>query len=377
MVRPLLKLIVASFLIVAIQLSHTVLADHVGEERINVGVRQVINSKVLGEKREILLSVPDVGSGSYPVLYVLNADSEFLSTVATVRHLANNSNKIPDFIIVGVVPKDGARETRPSFPVDGRENEYESLFREFVAVELVDHIDATYETHPFRILMGHSLSGLFTLNTLRSQSDSFDAYFAFSPALWWDDGSEAEAILRSMTQERGDARTIFVTVANEGEESLAQHQSFVDEWQSLNPINTVLFETTFPDETHSSTTLPAINWSLQQLFAGWRPGPDAYRQGLAGLDTHYRSLSDRFGWEIEIPMDDISPLAFDFARRGNDGDEIRVKELIEYAVTRNPGMYDEFVETVRALEIQGHADGAATVRNALCGSNPSLQICMN
>ena len=373
--KPILTLTVATILIVFLQPTHVVLADQVGKESVDIGTRFLIDSEVLGESREILLGVPGDQSRSYPVIYVLNGDAEFLSTVATVRHLANNANRMPDFIVVGVVPKDGAKETRPNFPVDGRKNEYEGLFRQFVAKELVDHIDSTYNTHPFRILLGHSLSGLFTLNTLRSDADSFDAYFAFSPALWWDNGAEASAILQSTSLKRTNARTVVVTVANEGDESLSQHRSFVDGWQSASTLKTVLLETAFPEESHSSTTLPAINWSLQQLFSGWRPGPDVYRQGFAGLDKHYRGLSDRFGWTIEIPLDDISPLVFEFARRGNEGDDLRAYELIDHAVTRDPGMYDEFIEMIGALEIQGHLTGASIARKALCDSNSSLRVC--
>lgn len=368
-------LTVAAILVVLLHPTHVTFADKAGKDDINLGIRYAITSRALGESREILVSVPGDLSRSYPVIYVLNGDAEFLTTVATVRHLANNANKIPDFIVVGVVPKDGAKETRPNFPADGRKNEYESLFRQFVAKELVDHIDTSYNTHPFKILVGHSLSGLFTLNTLRSESDSYDAYFAFSPALWWNDGAEADAILQSISSKRANRRTVAVTVANEGDDSLLQHRNFIDEWQSTSTTTITLFETAFPDESHSSTTLPAINWSLQRLFQGWRPGPDVYRLGLAGLEKHYSGLSERFGWAVEIPLDDISPLVFEFARRGNEGDDFRVYELIEYAVTRDPGIYDEFVEMIGALEIQGHLAGASIAGKALCDSNPSLQIC--
>ena len=368
-------LTIAAILVVLFHPTYVAFANDAGTDEINIGIRYEINSKALGESREILVSVPGDRSRSYPVIYVLNGDAEFLHTLATIQHLARNANKIPDFIVVGVVSKDGAKETRPNFPADGRKNEYESLFRQFVAKELVDHIDSSYNTHPFRVLVGHSLSGLFALNTLRSEFDSFDAYFAFSPALWWDDGAEADTILRSISSKRANARTVVVTVANEGDDSTGQHRNFVDEWQRASTTTIKLFETAFPDESHSSTTLPAINWSLQRLFLGWRPGPDAYRLGLAGLEKHYSDLSERFGWAVEIPLDDILPLVFEFARRGNEGDDSRVYELIEHAVTRDQEMYDEFVEMIGALEIQGHSAGASIARKALCDSNPSLQIC--
>ncbi len=375
--KNLLRLFLAAASIVLVSPHQAALAGKVAEDDISIGSRHSIQSNALGELREIWVSVPSDRSQSYPVIYVLNAETEFLSTVATVRHLSDNSNRMPNFIVVGVISNDGAKETRPSFPSDGSKNTHEELFRQFVAKELLAHVDSTYNTQPFRILVGHSLSGLFTLNTLRSSTNNFDAYFAFSPALWWDNGAEARAILQSISSKRIDTKMVVITVADEGEESLDQHRGFVDEWNESSSSKMILLETTFPDETHSSTTLPAINWSLQHLFAGWRPDANVYQQGLAGLEQHYDELSTRFGWEAQIPLDDLSSLVFEFARRGDEGDDHRVYELINYALDREPEMHQEFTEMTGALKIQGHVDGAATVEQALCNIEPSRSNCSN
>jgi predicted alpha/beta superfamily hydrolase len=50
-------------------------------------------------------------------------------------------------------------------------------------------IDRTYRSRPYRVLVGHSLGGLFAVYALMTRPDVFQGYIAISPALWWDDQS--------------------------------------------------------------------------------------------------------------------------------------------------------------------------------------------
>lgn len=77
-----------------------------GDSLISIGMRHHVASDVLDEEREILVSLPhDYRTSSenrYPVLYVLDAGSEFHHSVTSVRYLAENANSIPDFVVVGI-----------------------------------------------------------------------------------------------------------------------------------------------------------------------------------------------------------------------------------------------------------------------------------
>ena len=123
------------------------------------GVQTRVQSEVLGQAREVLVSVPVTYENDtetrYPVVFVLGGASEFLHSVATVRYLSNDT--MPDAIIVGVVHVSRGDELRPDFPNEGRKNEHEQRFRRFLTAELVPYIDETYRTHPYRILVGYSL----------------------------------------------------------------------------------------------------------------------------------------------------------------------------------------------------------------------------
>ena len=60
-------------------------------------------------------------------------------------------------------------------------------FLEFIDGELKPWVNENFRTEPFEILGGHSFGGLFAVHVMLNRPDSFDAYIAVSPSLWWDD----------------------------------------------------------------------------------------------------------------------------------------------------------------------------------------------
>jgi predicted alpha/beta superfamily hydrolase len=152
--------------------------------------RYEISSPALGETREFYLSLPESyssGRHDYPVWYVLDADQNMQQAVASARLLAKWRG-IPEMIIVGIPATNRIRDFTPSENAGysaqsgGGEN-----FMKFLTRELIPYIDASYRTHPFRLLSGHSLSGLLAANELVEGSDEFNAFIITAPALWWND----------------------------------------------------------------------------------------------------------------------------------------------------------------------------------------------
>ena len=62
-------------------------------------------------------------------------------------------------------------------------------FRAFIRSEVIPYVENHYRTAPFRILAGHSVGGLFAIDTLARQPDLVHVYLAVSPSLWWDRGA--------------------------------------------------------------------------------------------------------------------------------------------------------------------------------------------
>jgi predicted alpha/beta superfamily hydrolase len=150
-------------------------------------------SRILGENRTLYVYLhKDYESSEQlsPVLYLLDGDMLFNYTAATVDYYIN-TYRIPAMIVVGIEstdrrrdfipPEGGARAGRQDAPSGGAD-----AFLRYMKEEVFLYIDRKYQTRQYRAIIGHSLSGLFVLNTLITEPSLFSAYMALSPFLAWD-----------------------------------------------------------------------------------------------------------------------------------------------------------------------------------------------
>jgi len=186
-----------------------------------LGLEQSIPSKILGQKRTVLIHVPASNGGDkikdkgrYPVIYLLDGPDNFNAVVSIVEHMEETS-LCPPVIVVGIAQAD-----RMSELTTGTDKEYPAIvgkgeqFMSFVEKELIPYIDATYPTTTYRTLIGHSVGGLTVVNTLLHHPNAFNSYVSLDGALWWKDHQvvkEAETILPAQ-QYRG--KRLFVAMAN-------------------------------------------------------------------------------------------------------------------------------------------------------------------
>ncbi len=130
-----------------------------GQEKIAIGERHTVQSKILNEARPILVSLPD-GYGQrqdrYPVVYLLDGDVHLEHVNGLVKFLAW-AGQVPRMIVVGVANTDRMRDFSLK-PYPGRPGSGGAgRFLEFLATELIPFVDKTYPTMPRRMLVGHSL----------------------------------------------------------------------------------------------------------------------------------------------------------------------------------------------------------------------------
>lgn len=148
-------------------------------------------SSALDEEREFYLALPPSYTTkpnvNYPVLYVLDADQNMEHAVASAR-LLSQWRGIPELIIVGIPSTFRIRDYTPTRVKSYSEKSGGGqAFMTFITDELVPYIDANYRAHGYRLLFGHSLSGLIAANELSKPLSSFDAYIIAAPSLWWDE----------------------------------------------------------------------------------------------------------------------------------------------------------------------------------------------
>lgn len=67
-------------------------------------------------------------------------------------------------------------------------------FRSFLLDTLRPALADALPAGAHHCLLGHSLSGLFVLDTLLARPEAFDRYIALSPSLWWDGAAILERV---------------------------------------------------------------------------------------------------------------------------------------------------------------------------------------
>lgn len=293
-------------------------------------------SRVLGETRVIDVTLPDgyatEAGRRYPVLVVLDGESE-QEPAATVARFYATMSQLPPLIVVGVRNTDRARDltTAPAagfrVPPEVRAAGGADKFLAFVSDELIPWIDRSYRTAPMRVLVGHSLGGLFALYTLGQRPDLFTGYVVMEPAAWWNNGREfqaAQAMLQQPAARR--ARVMMVNTAPLGLDTTR--------WGGASPMIRHIAVT---GETHASMALGGMIAGLRTMFADFRP--TSWQPGtrpIAMLER-YDSLAARIGYAAPIPADAYSTVVRMSLDSRLFDDAARVLDRME----RNAGSSDE------------------------------------
>ena len=156
----------------------------------------VIKSEILGEEREIYVYLPaghEESGEVYPVVYLLDGDRLHNVASSFVQHYSSR-DRIPHLIVVGIESTDRTRDFTSTERV-GREGQTvgggAASFLKFLSEELFPTVEERYPTRDYRVLIGHSLGGLFAIYAVVAEPELFRAYLASSP--WF--GAEDEPLI--------------------------------------------------------------------------------------------------------------------------------------------------------------------------------------
>ena len=255
------------------------------QEDICIGKKHSLYSTVLQEERNYWVHLPDSYGRDitqrYQVIYLLDGDAFFHSVVGISRTFTTVKGRhLPPSIIVGVLNVDRTRDLTPTVSAAGRDGKIapdavplgggSELFSRFLTEELRSVIDNSYRTNGKNMLIGHSYSGLFTLNTFLRHTDLFDTYLAVDPSLWWDRGKLSEEAASLIAGKDFTGKSLYIGVASK------KRTDRVD--IHLNKVNHLLkevlpqagnlrfFSKSFPEENHGTVAIPGIYDGIKQLY---------------------------------------------------------------------------------------------------------------
>ncbi|GAB3316224.1 hypothetical protein GCM10027299_06150 [Larkinella ripae] len=279
-------------------------------ESLTIGKEHTLHSAVLGEERSFFISVPASYDQDefyqrkrYPVLILLDADTHFRYASSMIHFLSEGSNEqIPELIVVAVRNTNRTRDMTSDLP------NKTTPFAAFLEKELLPHIDQHYRTLPYRLLVGHSLAGLFAVNCLLNQN-AFNAYIAIDPTLTWNNRylpAKADSVLKANTALRGK---LYVTQANNpfdpGPHTGVRGKSFDSFRASLtshSPARLSHRYAYYEQETHFSVPFRSLHDGLLFVFENYEfPVPTFLAQGSSGIRQHYQRLFEQWGANLLPP----------------------------------------------------------------------------
>lgn len=285
-----------------------------------------IHSKILGEDRNIIIYDPEkFGSNhlpSYPVLYMLD-ENDFNMVSGTVRYLSAYSPRMSPMLVVGIdggstrmrdltpnhslIDYLGRTDTNPNSGL--KDSGGGERFALFMRDEVMPYIKAHYRTGVFNMLAGHSVGGLETIYCLNEHPEMFDAYFAISPALWWDKGSlisRTEAKLSALP-----ARNKLLFLADSPEDGpFTTYIAKFDEVMKTRPKSLTYQHTFYPTENHGTIVAKAYYDAIRFAYPDWDVGDDSV--SAKRIEGHFAKIGQRLGYDVQPPSQLVADWAEDF-----------------------------------------------------------------
>ncbi len=270
-------------------------------------------------KYQLWIAEPVAGMFPFPpgprrVLYVLDANLFFGTAVDMTRIMSQLYGELPPLLVVGIAydtdspvlqgelrardftptadagfgdqpPRMRGPMPEPTLP-EGRRLGRAPHFLDFLTKEVRPYVESRYDVLPGgSTLFGSSLGGLFAVHALLERPDSFDAYIAVSPALWWDHAALLKREEELASGRTDLATTLFLAVGSGEERADIPMLASFRMISNLQALAEQLRRRAFPSldletfvaegESHTSVVPVALTRGLRHVFRSLRRMPPA------------------------------------------------------------------------------------------------------
>ncbi len=256
---------------------------------------------------------------AYPVLYLLDGDAHFHSVTGLLQILGTGVNAtyvLPEMIVVAIPNTDRMRDLTPTRatvdptgkPMPPNTAGGMNNFLQFMKTELIPHIDSTFRTEPYRVFVGHSLGGITTINALYTMPETFNAYVAIDPSLWWDGQLLLKKAADHFSRPSMPARALFVGQANTKNPTDTAPNvhfnsivEFNETLQTKNRSGVRYAYKYYADDDHGSVPMIAEYDALRFIFDGYKPDVMKILDRPALMSEHFAAVSAKLGYPVRPP----------------------------------------------------------------------------
>ncbi len=317
-------------------------------EPITFGTYRTIHSTILNETRQLYVYLPEdyeQSTESYPVVFQLYAHfqtSYYLPAIRTVNQMSKHG-LAPQIIVVGV--KNQEFRYRDLLPEDhwGGKSQIDR-FLKFFADELIPFVEEEYRTKPFRILSGPQAGAAFGIYLLAKKPHLFNAFFLTNP--FWITSSRQtlkNTFLPTLTQRDYSNKFMMISYQeDEDEEAVSTLKDFEQILQD-NQTQGIRFFLNAQKLDRDFSVPMGFEKGMRKLFEGYKFPREGEAKPLEVITDYYSKLSNRYGFEIRIPL---HPLTF-------EGDAFMTEHNFEKALEIYARLYELYPTSLMALDRLG------------------------
>ncbi|MFC2139166.1 alpha/beta hydrolase-fold protein [Bacteroidota bacterium] len=322
-----------------------------GGEGVVIGKSYSLKSDIFNEERTVLVYLPAsyrTSNEKYPVLYVLDGYDHFHYVSGVVLTLSR-SCKIPEMIVVGIYNPHRNRDFTP-IPFEEKPNSgTKDKFLKFAEKELFPFIEDNLRTQSCRLLIGHSLCGMFSIYTMLNYPKIFKGIIAVSPGAWINDNFLIKFTKQSLKINSDLNNILYFSVGG------SEHK---DDIESVLELKRVFETTDHPGldwkfefregEDHFSVVDISIYNGLCFVFSDMMATDKLSFDTTDKITSHYEKLSNKYGYKIKIPERFLNSAGYDYLKKGEIFSSIDAfkKNLEQYPNSANA--YNSLAEAYEA-----------------------------
>jgi predicted alpha/beta superfamily hydrolase/Tfp pilus assembly protein PilF len=317
-------------------------------EGITIGTYRMLHSKILNEDRILLISLPRGYEGStisYPVVYLLYGDQVkgYFAESVHILDALGESSETPQMILVGVANTERYRDNLP-LQRDGSPGGIDKFLKFFID-ELIRFIDENYRTKDFRILVGPQAGATFGVFSLTENPNVFNAFILNNP--FWI-GHTRDFILQRteafFDKNKPFNKFLFISYGSYDDqpEAIDYVQKFAQIIEAKNPQN-FQFELNRMSEEDRRDFIPSLGLKrgLRSLFHDYKLPEDREVAGLDDIKTYYQRLSEKYGFEVDVPEFVLVLQGVKFSQQRNYA---AAQEIFEYLIEIYPTSLNAFIQ---------------------------------
>ena len=232
----------------------------------------------------IEIYIPENIEANAPVYYILDGLSYYQYAKETIRLQSVNplKTKVENAVVVGICHQEKDMRARRFLDFTGAAESYTypermkdhipaevggaEAFNQFIELECKPAVQSALPYTPIKeILFGHSLGGYYSLWTLLQHPESFQAYIAISPSIWWND---YELLKKVQKTPLPPSPTVFIGVG--------EHEKFmVDDAKTIyHQLQASIKKISFyegPEENHASIVPTAMSRAFRFMSGTQEP----------------------------------------------------------------------------------------------------------